>query len=100
MLPIDSLPLFPKLTFPVIPMLLASYAELNCDGKATALYTGIKVGFSTLCVDKEVTYEFVEDVIREISEMSPAHISTSGAMNLLSPQRRTLTVLWIALWPL
>ena len=50
---------------------LASYEELNCNGKATALYTGIKVGFSTLCVDKEVTYEFVEDVIREISAMSP-----------------------------
>lgn len=50
---------------------LASYAELNCNGKATALYTGIEVGFSTLCVDKEVTYAFVEDVIREISEISP-----------------------------
>jgi len=50
---------------------LASYAELNCNGKATELYTGIEVGFSTLCVDKEETYEFVEDVIREISEMSP-----------------------------
>ena len=50
---------------------LASYAELNCNGKATALYTGIEVGFSTLCVDKEVTYLFMEDVIREISEISP-----------------------------
>lgn len=50
---------------------LASYAELNCSGKATAIYTGIEVGFSTLCVDKEVTYLFVEDVIREISEISP-----------------------------
>ena len=49
---------------------LASYEELNCNGKATALYTGIKVGFSTLCVDKEVTYEFVEDVIREISDVA------------------------------
>ena len=50
---------------------LASYANLNCNGKATELYTGIKVGFSTLCVDKEETYEFVDDVIREISEMTP-----------------------------
>jgi hexosaminidase len=50
---------------------LASYAELNCNGKATELYTGIEVGFSTLCVDKEETYEFVDDVIREISEMTP-----------------------------
>lgn len=50
---------------------LASYPELNCDGNATELYTGMKVGFSTLCTDKEVVYEFVDDVIREISEITP-----------------------------
>ncbi len=50
---------------------LASYPELNCDGKATELYTGTRVGFSTLCIDKDVTYEFVNDVVREISEMTP-----------------------------
>jgi len=50
---------------------LASYAELNCDGKATELYTGTKVGFSTLCTDKEVTYQFVDDVIRELAELTP-----------------------------
>ena len=66
---------------------LASYAELNCDGKATALYTGIKVGFSTLCVDKEVTYEFVEDVIREISEMSPGpYFHIGGDESLVTPE--------------
>lgn len=50
---------------------LASYAELNCDGKARELYTGMKVGFSTLCTDNEITYEFVDDVVREISAISP-----------------------------
>ena len=50
---------------------LASYAELNCDGKATELYTGIEVGFSTLCTDKEITYEFVDDVVCEIAAISP-----------------------------
>jgi hexosaminidase len=35
---------------------LASYPELNCDGVAPPLYTGIRVGFSALCVDKEITY--------------------------------------------
>jgi len=50
---------------------LASYAELNCDGKARELYTGTEVGFSTLCTDSEVTYEFIDDVIRELSEMTP-----------------------------
>jgi hexosaminidase len=50
---------------------LASYAELNCDGKATELYTGTRVGFSTLCTRKEITYTFVEDVIRELVELTP-----------------------------
>jgi hexosaminidase len=50
---------------------LASYAELNCNGKATPLYTGTEVGFSTLCVDKEITYKFVDDVIRELAEITP-----------------------------
>ena len=50
---------------------LASYAELNCDGKATELYTGIEVGFSTLCTSKEITYQFVDDVVREIAAITP-----------------------------
>ncbi len=50
---------------------LASYPELNCDGEATELYTGIEVGFSTLCTDKEITYEFVDDVVREIAALTP-----------------------------
>lgn len=50
---------------------LASYAELNCDGKARELYTGTKVGFSTLCTDKEITYKFIDDVIGEIAALTP-----------------------------
>lgn len=50
---------------------LASYPELNCDGKATELYTGIKVGFSTLCTHKEITYRFIDDVIRELAALTP-----------------------------
>ena len=50
---------------------LASYAELNCDGKATELYTGTKVGFSTLCTTKEVTYKFIDDVVRELAALTP-----------------------------
>jgi hexosaminidase len=50
---------------------LASYAELNCDGVARPLYTGTEVGFSALCVDKEVTYKFIDDVVREISALTP-----------------------------
>ena len=50
---------------------LASYPELNCDGVAPELYTGIKVGFSSLCIDKEITYDFIKDVIREVAELTP-----------------------------
>jgi len=52
---------------------LASYPELNCDDKATELYTGMRVGFSSLCVDKERTYQFIEDVVREISALTPGN---------------------------
>ncbi len=50
---------------------LASYAQLNCDGKSRDLYTGIEVGFSSLCTDKELTYKFIDDVIREIAALTP-----------------------------
>ncbi|MFG2871887.1 beta-N-acetylhexosaminidase [Streptomyces sp. NPDC048338] len=50
---------------------LASYAELNCDGIAPPLYTGTSVGFSSLCVAKPGTYDFVDDVIRELAALTP-----------------------------
>ena len=50
---------------------LASYAQLNCNGVAPALYTGIEVGFSAFCVDKEITYKFIDDVVREIAAVTP-----------------------------
>ena len=46
---------------------LASYAELNCNGISPNIYTGIEVGFSSLCAQKKVTYKFLEDVVDEIS---------------------------------
>ncbi|MFI5908572.1 beta-N-acetylhexosaminidase [Dactylosporangium sp. NPDC051541] len=50
---------------------LASYAELNCDGVAPPLYTGTEVGFSSLCVHKELTYKFLDDVIGELAALTP-----------------------------
>ncbi len=50
---------------------LASYPALNCDGQAPDLYTGTDVGFSSLCIDKELTYEFVDDVVRELAALTP-----------------------------
>lgn len=50
---------------------LSSYPELNIGGKVTELYTGIKVGFSTLDTKSEITYKFVDDVFRELAALSP-----------------------------
>ena len=50
---------------------LASVPELNCDGVAPASYTGINVGFSSLCVDRDATYAFVTDVVREVAALTP-----------------------------
>lgn len=50
---------------------LASYAELNCDGTAPPLYTGTDVGFSSLCVAKDVTYRFVDQVLGELAALTP-----------------------------
>lgn len=50
---------------------LASYAELNCDGVAPPLYTGTRVGFSSLCVPLELTYTFVDNVIAELAALTP-----------------------------
>lgn len=49
----------------------ASYAELNCDGVAKPLYTGVDVGASALCVEKEITFTFIDDVIREMAAITP-----------------------------
>jgi len=50
---------------------LIGYPELSCGQRPPALYTGTEVGWSSLCVDKEETYAFVDDVIRELSAMTP-----------------------------
>ena len=50
---------------------LASYAELNRSEEAPALYEGTEVGFSTLWINSEITYEFLDDVIRELATLTP-----------------------------
>jgi hexosaminidase len=50
---------------------LASYAELNSSEEAPEFYTGTQVGFSTLWINSEITYKFLDDVIREIAALTP-----------------------------
>jgi hexosaminidase len=71
---------------------LASYAELNCNGVAPALYTGTGVGFSSLCTSKEIVYTFVDDVLRELAAITPGpylHIGGDEADTLTSAQYTT-----------
>jgi hexosaminidase len=57
----------------------ASYAELNCDGVARPLRTDTEVGYSSLCIDKPITYQFIDDVIRELSALTPGmYINIGG----------------------
>ena len=65
---------------------LVSYKELNLGPainreagaakdpskpKPGVVYTGTEVGFSTLDVKKEVTFKFIEDVLRELAAITP-----------------------------
>jgi hexosaminidase len=64
---------------------LASYPELNKDGKSPELYTGIKVGFSTLDTRSETTYKFVDDVVGELASMTPGeYIHIGGDESLVT----------------
>jgi hexosaminidase len=50
---------------------LASYPQLNASEEAPALYEGTQVGFSTLSINLEATYRFLDDVIRELAALTP-----------------------------
>jgi hexosaminidase len=50
---------------------LAAYPGLSCGKRPPALYTGIEVGFSALCVDNDSTYKFVDGVVRELVAITP-----------------------------
>ncbi|MFE9581216.1 family 20 glycosylhydrolase [Nocardia sp. NPDC006044] len=56
----------------------ASYGELNCDGKPVPPRTDIEVGYSSLCIGSPITYKFVEDVIRELSAITPGKYINIG----------------------
>ena len=51
---------------------LASYAELNSSEEAPVLYEGTQVGFSTLWINSEITYKFLDDVIGELAALTPS----------------------------
>lgn len=50
---------------------LTTQGILDGKNKPTELYTGIEVGWSTLRLDKPATFKFVNDVVRELAEITP-----------------------------
>jgi hexosaminidase len=48
-----------------------SYPFLDGTGKTPQLYQGTRVGFSTFATRKDTVYSFIDDVVREISAISP-----------------------------
>lgn len=48
-----------------------AYPVLNGNGKTPEPYTGTQVGFSTLDARKDTVYQFIDDVVREISALTP-----------------------------
>lgn len=76
----------------------AAYPVLGC-GRAVpspspnaampALYTGIQVGWSALCVEKDSTWRFIDDVVREIAALTPGpyfHMGGDEVEVLTRPQ--------------
>ena len=57
---------------------LIGYPELSCSSRGPFVYTGTEVGFSTLCANKEETYAFVDDVVREIAALTPGRYFHMG----------------------
>lgn len=78
---------------------IASYPKLGCSRatpavlgtgtQAAGVYTGIRVGWSALCADKPLTYQFVDDVVREIAAMTPGKFIHIGGdeVEALNPKQ-------------
>ena len=68
---------------------LIGYPELACGKRPAGPYTGTEVGWSSLCVDKEETYAYLDDIIREISSLTPGpyfHIGGDEVQALTNEQ--------------
>ncbi|HEV3274746.1 MAG TPA: beta-N-acetylhexosaminidase [Candidatus Dormibacteraeota bacterium] len=65
---------------------LAAYPELSCAGTHPSLYTGIEVGFSTLCPDKPITERFLDEVIGELAALTPGDYIHIGGDEARSTQ--------------
>jgi hexosaminidase len=71
---------------------MVSYPELTCDGVAPPAYTFIGAPKTVLCVDSARVYPVIEDIVREISAMTPGayyHIGGDEVPRLTKTQYLT-----------
>jgi hexosaminidase len=70
---------------------LTAYPELSCSTRPAGLYSGIDVGWSTLCVEREDSYALLEDVLRELAELTPGPFLHVGGdeVQALTPAQYT-----------
>lgn len=65
-----------------------AYPFLNGSGKKAEPFTGIEVGFSTFHTRKDTVYAFIDDVVREISEMTPGPYFHAGGDESLVTEKK------------
>ena len=65
---------------------LSAYPELNADGAAREPYTGTEVGFSSLDVENDATWTFLDDVISSVAAQTPGrYLHIGGDESLTTP---------------
>ena len=80
---------------------LLAYPELSCEDYSNLkpqvvlppeLYTGYRVGWSKLCLKKPEVYKFVDDVIKEIAEITDGPWIHIGGDEIKDPLYKTFVV--------
>ena len=68
---------------------LIGYPEVACSRRAPAPFTGIDVGWSTVCVDSAQSYALIEDVVREVAAITPGPYFHMGGdeVETLTPEQ-------------
>jgi hexosaminidase len=65
---------------------LSAYPEINADRRARDPYTGIDVGFSSLDVHADATWQFLDDVFRSVAAQTPGpYLHIGGDESLSTP---------------
>jgi hexosaminidase len=68
---------------------LIGYPEVACSRRAPAPFTGIEVGWSTICVESAQSYSLIDDIVREVAAITPGPYFHMGGdeVETLTPQQ-------------